>query len=291
MIGLVTYEKYPDLTDDDRPLIDELAELRLRAIPVRWDDPSARWEDFQALVLRSSWDYHLRADEFVAWLTAIERARVPLWNPAPLVRWNMHKRYLRDLEAAGIPVPQTEWLARAEARPLPALMAQRGWKEAIIKPAISASATDTWRTTGDVRADDRRFRELLDRCDLLVQEVVPEVMSAGEWSLIFIDGAYSHAAIKRPRSGDFRVQTELGGTAKPARPTAAIVAAGMAITRHIPGDWLFARIDGVVTARGFLLMEVECIEPLLFFAQEPAARTRFARALKARMEEPLASSL
>jgi glutathione synthase/RimK-type ligase-like ATP-grasp enzyme len=162
-------------------------------------------------------------------------------------------------------------------------MRHHEWTEAIVKPAISASATDTWRTSVDPVSDDRRHRELLERSDILVQEIIPEVASSGEWSVIFIGGGFSHATIKRPRPGDFRVQTELGGTAEPAEAPARVIAAAAGITAHIPGDWFFARIDGVVTNRGFMLMEVECIEPLLFFGHAPASRARFARALVQRL--------
>lgn len=283
MIGLVTHDRYPHLTDDDRPLIAELAALGVEAAPAVWDDPSVDWTAFDALVLRSCWNYHLKAREFAAWLSELEEIGVALWNPVAVVRWNMHKRYLRDVEAAGTLIPPTEWVARADARPLPALLSQRGWSDAIVKPAISASATDTWRTSGDPRADDRRFRELVERADVLVQPVIPEVAADGEWSLMYIDGAYSHAMLKRPRAGDFRVQTELGGTAVRAEPPAPCVPAADAIVRRIPGDWLFARVDGVLTPGGFMLMELECIEPLLFFAQQPGGAAAFARALRARL--------
>jgi glutathione synthase/RimK-type ligase-like ATP-grasp enzyme len=283
MIGLVTYATYPELTDDDRPLIGELAAVGLEAVPVIWDDRDVRWSRFSALVMRSAWDYHLRPGPFVEWLGMVESRGLPLWNSVETVRWNMHKRYLRELASRGVLVPRTEWLARADPRPLSAIMRHNGWSDAIVKPAISASATDTWKTSGDPVADDRRHRELAERSDLLVQEVIPEVASDGEWSIIFIGGEYSHATIKRPRPGDFRVQTELGGSAAPATPPPGVIEAATAITGHIPGEWMFARIDAVVTARGLMLMEAECIEPLLFFEHEPASRGRFARALSQRV--------
>jgi len=283
MIGLVTCAKYPDLTDDDRPLLSALASLGLEAVPVVWDDPGVNWSRFKALVLRSVWDYHLRPMEFVAWLGLLESAGVPLWNSIATIRWNMHKRYLRELASRGVLVPRTEWMARADPRPLSAVLRHNDWPEAIVKPAISASATDTWRTSGDIVDDDRRHRELLERSDILAQEIIREVAVNGEWSLIFIDGGFSHATIKRPRTGDFRVQTELGGSAEPAQAPADVISAAAGITKHIPGAWLFARIDGVVTPRGFMLMEVECIEPLLFFQQQPSSLAQFARALAQRV--------
>ena len=281
VIGLVTYAKFPDLTEDDRPLIAALAAAGLEARPVCWDDAQVRWTDFQALVLRSAWDYHLRAGEFRRWLALLERMRVPLWNPVPLVRWNMHKSYLREMGEAGVVIPRTRWVEQGERITLSTILREERWPEAVVKPAISASATDTWRAAPKVRADATRFTELLSRADVLVQEMVPEIILYGEWSLVFIGGSYSHALIKRPAVGDFRVQAELGGSADPAEPPSEVIAAGETIMRHLPHPTLFARIDGVTTTRGFMLMEIECIEPHLFFATAPGSRQRFVTALRA----------
>ena len=276
VVGLVTYARVPHLTEDDRPLVDNFARLNLRAMPVIWDDASVEWSGFDALVLRSCWDYHLRPAEFAAWLDVLEKLGVRLYNPFAVVRWNMHKEYLRELGSGGVLVPNTVWVDRGAETSLSDIMRTSGWREAIVKPAISASATDTWRATP---ADDARFGELSRRAGLLVQEVIPEVAAVGEWSLVFIDGEFSHAAIKRPRPGDFRVQTEHGGSADAAHAPSDVIVQAAAITRHIPSGWLYARIDGVVTPRGFMLMEVECLEPHLFFSHKPEARRRFADAV------------
>jgi glutathione synthase/RimK-type ligase-like ATP-grasp enzyme len=279
MIGLVTYAKAPTLTDDDRPLLDALRKQGLSATPVMWDDPAVRWGDFHTLVLRSCWDYHLRAREFAAWLDVIERAGVRLWNPYSVVRWNMHKGYLRDLERRGARVVPTRFLGAGDRSTLAEVIAATGWPDAIVKPAISASATDTWRTTGNGAADHARFSELVARADVLVQPTIPEVASRGEWSVMIIDGAFSHGVIKRPKAGDFRVQTELGGSAEPAEPPSSVVSAAMHIASLVPEPCLFLRIDGVETETGFTLMEVEALEPLLFFAFAPPAVAAMARAI------------
>jgi hypothetical protein len=281
VIGLVTYAKQPVLTDDDRPLIGAFAEIGIDAEPVQWDDASVDWQAFEALVLRSTWDYHLRVDEFEAWLALLDRDRVPLWNPTPVVRWNMHKGYLRGLQQAGVVIPDTRWLNRGTRVALASLLSAAAWTEAIVKPAISASATRTSLVHIDNARDAADFAQLLESGDVLVQEVVPEVARDGEWSLMFFGGAYSHATLKRPRTGDFRVQQELGGSADPEVAPSILVSAGERIAAHIPGRWLYARIDGVMTAQGFMLMEVECIEPALFFAHAAGSYERFAAALRA----------
>jgi glutathione synthase/RimK-type ligase-like ATP-grasp enzyme len=278
-IGLITYEKEPDLTTDDRPLIADLSAVGLTGVPVRWDDRDADWSSFAALVVRSCWDYHTRHDEFVLWLDAVERAGVPVHNPVPLIRWNMDKRYMRELQARGIAIPDTLWVERGGLS-LAGLLEAAGWSEAIVKPAVSASATDTWRVNiDDATARQQEFAELSARTTVLVQRFVPEIATAGEWSIVFIDGKLSHSAIKRPRAGDFRVQKEHGGTVVPAEPPTAVVATSKAVMRALPLPPLFARIDGVETADGYVLMEAECIEPDLFFRFHPDARRALVKAL------------
>ena len=278
-VGLVTYEKEPTLTADDRPLVAELAAAGFTGVPVRWDDRDADWGAFHSLVIRSCWDYHVRHDEFVLWLDAVERAGVPVFNPVPLVRWNMDKRYLRELEARGIAIPDTLWVERGGLS-LAGLLSAAKWTDAIVKPAVSASATDTWRVRAHEAPDrEAEFAELSARTTVLVQRYVPEIETAGEWSVVFIGGKLSHSAIKRPRGGDFRVQKEHGGSVEPAEAPRDVVRSSRAVMDALPVAPLFARIDGVMTASGYVLMEAECIEPDLFFRFRPEARKELVRAL------------
>jgi glutathione synthase/RimK-type ligase-like ATP-grasp enzyme len=276
-VAFVTYERFPDLTDDDRPLLDALATLGVTGRAVRWDT-YADWAAFDAVVIRSCWDYFARPGDFIHWLEHLERVGAVVWNPVSVLRWNMHKGYLRDLERAGIAIPRTVWLERGESRTLADVMREAQWRECVVKPAVSGAATHTWRVTAD-DVNAVPFAELLGRSDVLVQELIHEVAVDGEWSVMMIDGNVSHAAIKRPKAGDFRVQTEHGGSAEPAPLSAVVRRAAADVVRLIPGPWLYARVDGVVTSRGFLLMELECIEPHLFFGLHPESRMRFCRAL------------
>ena len=109
-VALVTYRGCPTLTEDDRLLIPILRELGVEARPMLWDDPKTEWERFDQVVLRSCWDYHLRPDEFLAWITALERSNVAMQNPARLVRWNADKRYLRQLKERDVILPETHWI-------------------------------------------------------------------------------------------------------------------------------------------------------------------------------------
>ena len=264
-IALVTSADYPHLSDDDRPLIPAFAARGATAEPARWDDPAVRWAEYDLSILRSCWDYHLRAAEFRAWLQQLEDARVRVLNPPSLVRWNMDKRYLAGLREKGMAIPRTVWLDRGEDIRLAEVLAGAAITQAVVKPAISASATDTWRLhAADADEHEPAFRALLHRGDVMVQEFVNEVVSDGELSVVFIAGAFSHAVRKRPAAGDFRVQEHHGGTAKVVTPAPEILAQAGRIAALLPAPWLYARIDGVIVGETFTLMELECIEPTLY---------------------------
>ena len=283
--ALVTYPELPDLNPDDHPLRDALQALGARVHAVSWDDTAVAWTNFDAVVLRSCWDYHLRFAEFRRWLDRLEAGGVRLWNPPKVVRWNYDKTYLRDLAGDGLLLPRTEWLAPGDAPDLVRLLGARGWEQAVVKPRVSASAYETWLTDRHHGASDQpRLDRLLQTGGALVQEFVPEVMTVGELSLIYIAGEFSHAVRKRAGAGEFRVQERFGGWAEPATAGAAALAAGRRALARVPGPWLYARVDGVEREGGerFLVMELEVFEPQLFLAFAPLAARRLAEAIIAR---------
>ena len=298
-VALVTSRDHPDLPADDRPLIAELGRLGIAGSAQTWDDPSVPWAAFDAIVLRSTWDYHLRIDAFRRWIAARVSEGAALWNPADLLLWNAHKFYLRELEARGIPIIPTRFVpapaGAAESRAqenateshaeesappdVARLLEEEGWSRAVVKPAVSGGA---WRTHLVDRAEARRLPATdpaLGTDDILVQEYLPEIESGGEWSLVYIDGAFSHAVRKRPASGDFRVQTELGGTFAAARAEPALVRQADRVLAAIDSPWLYARVDGVDVEGRLLLMELEVVEPSLFLDAAPDAARRFAAAI------------
>ena len=281
-VALVTARAWPELTPDDRLVLPELERRGARASIVVWDDPAVRWRRFERVVLRSIWDYHLRPAEFLEWLDRLGDDGIPLWNPGVVVSANMDKAYLRLLEEQGIEVPATAWLDRGTRVALADLLQDRGWRQAVVKPSISASAHRTWvATLADADALQGRLDELLADGNALVQEFAPEVTDAGEWSLVFLRGHFSHAVLKLPAAGDFRVQAEQGGSARLAPAPAALVEQARSILDRIDAPWLYARVDGVERGGRFLLMELELVEPELFLRLEPAAAGRFADAILA----------
>ena len=266
-IALVTYARCPELSDDDRLLIPALRQLGVEARSVVWDAP-IDWTQFDQVVVRSCWDYHLRANEFLEWIENLEQSCVPLQNFPSLIRWNMDKRYLRQLEAAGATIPPTVWIEDREEASVHEILDAQGWHSAVAKPTVSASAHNLRRV----------FRgEPIVRVKgpAMVQQFVPEILAAGEWSLVFIGGHYSHSVIKRPTAGDFRVQWQFGGEALLAEPAAETVAAVKNLLASLPDRPLYGRVDGIECDGGFVLMEVELIEPVLFLGIANASN-RFA---------------
>lgn len=278
-IALVTSAALPALDPDDRPLIPAFAALGARAEPVRWDDPAAVWTDFAAVLLRSPWDYFHRLDEFLAWCERTAAA-VPLFNPPALARWNLDKRYLLALARQGAPVVPTALREAGTRTDLAALAAERGWREVILKPAVSADSWETLHVTPERYAEGQAHLDrLLASRAMLVQPFLPAVESHGERCLVFLDGEYAHTIRKNPltRGGRWAGLPEgIPVTPEPAERRAAEAILDLAV----PERPLYARVDLVHGADGApLLLELELIEPTLFLAPHPGAADRLAAAL------------
>ena len=281
-VALATYARLPDLPADDRLLIPALAGLGIDARPLVWDAPEPV-DGLDAVVIRSCWNYHLQLDRFVAWLDRMESGGARVINPAPVLRWNADKSYLLELGRRGVPIVPTHLLRRGATLTLSQALDQSSLAAAVIKPAVSASAHATWRVGRDgAGQDEQRFRELLASGDVLLQPLVPEVVELGEWSVVCFGGEPSHAVLKRPATGDWRVQGEFGGSATLERLTPLLTESAVAILAAAGArDSAYARVDGCLVNGRFVLMELELIEPQLFLDLEPRAPARFASAIAA----------
>ncbi|MGA5822025.1 ATP-grasp domain-containing protein [Kitasatospora sp. NPDC094028] len=271
--------------DDDLPLIvDALRAEGLSAEPVVWHTPAVPWEQFDLAVIRSTWDYVERIDEFLAWADTTAGA-TRLWNPAPVVRWNSDKHYLRELTRHGAAVVPTRFLEPG-ARLTAADFA--GADGVVVKPAVSAGAVDTARyEPGRPEDAARHARTLLEQGrSVMVQPYLPRVVD-GERALVFLGGAFSHAIRKDPLLTEPGVidddrEPHLG--VAPYRPTGTEIRTATAALSAVPSTAapLFARVDLVLDNAGEpVVMELELIEPNLFLQDDPAAPGRFAAAVAA----------
>jgi Glutathione synthase/Ribosomal protein S6 modification enzyme (glutaminyl transferase) len=288
----VTSAEHAQLSPDDLVTVPTLADYGFEVRPLVWSaiDP----DDLPAgaiLVVRSAWDYHLSAAEFEKWLRGLAKRGARIFNPVHLMRWNLDKAYLMDLIGRGVDVIPTELVRRSSTETLSEIMRSNAWTSVVVKPSISASAYRTIRVMGsfDLAKGEQHFDELRQTRDVIVQPYLSEVITHGEWSLMFFCGEFSHAVVKKPATGDFRVQAEHGGVAKAAKPRPGILKSALQVVAALPEVPLYARIDGVEVSGRFLLMEAECIDPYLYFGLNPAAPSKFASCLSKMLAEMSAS--
>jgi glutathione synthase/RimK-type ligase-like ATP-grasp enzyme len=277
-VGLLTCERHRALNDDDRTLVAPLAARGIEAVPVVWSDASSVDARVDAFVFRSTWDYMEEFPAFTEWLARFERSGRRVRNPLPLVRWNLDKRYLLDLEARGIGIiPSVVLEASTAVDRLGAVLEERGWDEAIVKPTVACSAKGLFRVDR-LRVGEVAARVAAEGKDVLVQPFAPVVVERGELSFVFFRGEFSHAVRKRPPVGDFRAQEHLGGrTVLEPEPAAHLVAAARrALEACGPEVPLYARVDALEIDGRLAVMELELVEPLLYLALASGAADRLA---------------
>lgn len=281
-VAFVTYTLAPSLTADDALAVQPLAERGVTVVPAIWTDETIDWSAFDAIVLRSPWEYYREPERFLAWLDRVEATGVPVWNSPATVRWNTRKTYLTELAARGVRTIPSELVERGAVLTLAEVQRRTGWGELVVKPVISGGAYETWRVSAAPTTDDeRRFAEFVAARDTIVQPFLPEIAD-GEWSFIFLHGVLSHAVRKRPRDGDFRVQPQHGGVTRLEQPNGRLVAQAAFVLTQMPPELdtpLYARVDACEVDGRLLLMELEIIEPNLFLGCDPEAPARFADAV------------
>lgn len=290
-VAIATCAEFPALYEDDLLFVDALAARGCDVVPAVWDDPAVDWSAFDRVVIRSTWGYHDTVDAYRRWVDGFRSTPDKLWNPPEVVAANLHKGYLLDLERAGITIAPLVMIRAGEDVTLAGILAGRGWSRAVVKPAVSAGSENTWVVTDDpaesgperldVGRSEPRFRDLAARRDMLVQPFLEEIRGEGEWSMVFIAGEFSHAFVKTPAAGDFRVQHQFGGTFRAVSPPAGLVDQAAKVAATVDSPLLFARVDGVVRDGRLLLMELEINEPYLGFVHSPGSADRLAVALLA----------
>ncbi|MFN0075579.1 MAG: RimK family alpha-L-glutamate ligase [Prosthecobacter sp.] len=293
-IIILTDERYetPDeshwyqaqLLGEERLLMAGLEARGLRTTRVAWSNPDFDWSRARAAVFRSTWDYFERFAEFSAWMERVADS-IPLFNAPELVRWNVDKHYLRGLAERGVNVPMTRFIEPGETTTLREVFAVCGRNEAILKPAVSGAARHTYRLNAtNLEAHESVLRELLHAEAMMVQPFLGSVLTEGELSLTVIGGRCTHAVRKIAKPGDFRVQDDHGGTVHHHTPTAEEVAFAEAAVAACPQSPLYARVDAVRDESGELsLMELELVEPELFFRFHPPAADALAAAIAERL--------
>ena len=245
-----------------------------------WDNPSYEWQETKSVLFRTVWDYFERFDEFWEWLEQV-KTKTRLINSYELIEWNIDKHYLRDLKNNGIQVVPTYFADRGNNIGLKEIAKLNDWKHIVIKPAISASAFNTYKITNDeIEQNEQLFHELLQTHDMLVQPFFSTISELGEASLMVFGGKFTHAILKKAKAGDFRVQDDFGGTVYDYNPTQEEIKFAEKVCQSCTSLPIYGRVDFVWDSNKHIyLSELEIIEPELWIRHRPESANKIAEAV------------
>ncbi len=279
--AFLTSARFLTLYEDDLLAVQALQARGSTVEPVRWDTATReQLERFEVVVMRTPWDWFTRRDEFRSFLSMLHELRTRVVNPPAVLSEFGDKRYLATLQARGVPVVPTVVLTPDELHRVPLELATRGWSDAVLKPAFTANAFDAVRVSAR-QQEAPQVPTLAPSERWILQPFMPAIIEDGEWSFLFFGGQFSHAVKKRPKGGDWRVQSSHGGQSAPEDAPAELVAQASSILERSAPNTTYARVDGVVDHGQLLVMELELVEPELFLRFSPTAPERFADALLA----------
>jgi glutathione synthase/RimK-type ligase-like ATP-grasp enzyme len=278
-IALLTCQHWPGLIEKEQALAQKI-NPEFDVDVVVWNDPAIVWTTYYCLIFRTIWDYFEQPIAFNLWLDKIEKLGIKTLNPIDVIRKNQHKFYLKNLKNQGIEIIPTVFIPKNSVLNLE-IINQKKWQKAVIKPAVSGGSYLTKLfDANDIATVEAEYSNIVAERDLLLQPFMPEIQTHGEISLLFYGGQYSHAILKTPQNEDFRVQSQFGGQYQSYQPTAALIDLANKIIELFDNQLLYARVDGILSNGQFLLMEVELIEPDLFFDYHPEAQKRYLTALE-----------
>jgi glutathione synthase/RimK-type ligase-like ATP-grasp enzyme len=275
-----------NILKEDELLKNALEKMGIASARVNWADPEVDWSVFDCALFRTTWDYFERFREFTDWLNRVEQ-QTRLCNDRSLIRWNMDKHYLHNLEEKGIPVVESAFIEKGSETDLRALLEIHGWNEGVIKPCVSGAARHTYRVNRQ-NADEvgSVIRPLLSDEAFMLQPFLPHITETGEDTLMVIGGEVTHAVRKKAKPGDFRVQDDHGGTVHEYTPLPEqikLAERAFAACNPLP---VYGRADMVRDGSGrWVIMELELIEPEMWMRMHPPAAEAFAGAIKGYMSE------
>lgn len=288
-LAIVTGRFAPQLSDGGQQVATALSERGIDSDPVMWNDPTVDWRRFDGVLVRSCWEYPEDRGRFQTMLDEIEDAGVPICNPLSVLRWNLHKSYLPALDREGVQIPATTVIKQGTDTSLEEVIRTSGWDDVVVKPAIGAMSSDVWRTSAtEVAESEQRFTDHVTDHDVLVQEFVPEI-SAGERSIVFFGGEYSHAWNSLPAEDDVTefdgIDAEYDPPSEIRRQAGAVLQSACEIIGLEKDRLPYARIDYVHRDDDLLLMELELIEPYLGFERGDDTIERFCEEVVSYFEE------
>jgi glutathione synthase/RimK-type ligase-like ATP-grasp enzyme len=283
-IGLLTCRNWAGAYEGEVALAAEI-DKKFEVDVLIWNDSSVDWKSYNYLIFRSIWDYFEYPAAFSAWLNMLKENNIKTLNPISVIQQNQHKFYLRDLQQQGIDIIPTVFIPKNTGLNL-SFLKDNNWERAVIKPAVSGGAYLTKLfAQSQISEIEAEYLPIAQDRDLLVQPFMPEIQTIGEISLLFFRGIFSHAVLKKPIGDDYRVQSQFGGQYQTYFPTDALIETAKNIIKMFNDELLYARVDGILKNGKFLLMEVELIEPDLYFSHAPNAKKTYLSALEAMITE------
>jgi len=281
MDSLADFEAYDCLIDEPMLALGWQTEL------VSWRCANVNWSDYEAVIIRSPWDYQDDMESFLSVLSTIEQSTARLENSLNVVEWNINKSYLKSLAADNVTIVPTLWPETFDSKNIAEYFSHFATEQIVLKPRVSANADNTfWLTTENYQDKMADLSQAFASRELMVQPFMAAICQEGEFSLFYFNGKYSHTILKTPAQGDFRVQEEHGGGLLTVTPEPSLLVAAnntMQAISKLHGELLYARIDFVRHQDTFALMEAELIEPSLYFNMDEAAPQRFVDAFVTRM--------
>ena len=283
---------YPDEIDDytknliteDALVLNALGKHGLKAIRLAWSDPNFDWSTTRAILFRTTWDYFDDFPKFSDWLNHVSKLTF-LINSEALIRWNIDKHYLNDLQNNGIHIAETLFLEPGDTRSLEDLHQEMGWADTVLKPCISGAARHTYKLNPENRTEHEDvFKTLIANEAMMLQPFQHRIVTEGEVSMMVFNGKFTHAILKKAKPGDFRVQDDFGGTVHNYEPTMEQIEFAENTVKACSELPLYARVDIFNDNLGKIaLAELEIIEPELWFRTYPKAALILANAIKERL--------
>ena len=276
-ILIATCSDYPHPTPSLEALLDALRSTGAEAAYLRWKTTSVQtFAAADAVLPLCCWDYYDDPERFLGWIDALEADGTKLLNPPALLRWNFRKTYLLEMASAGLAVPKTFHLQDAESRAIEQHMQSEGWQAAVLKPVSSQNGHGIQKLDW---ADRARWSVESITGEALLQEFQSDVGTLGETTMTFIDGTFSHAVRRVLKPGEWRANPQYGITYERVEVGRDVIETAQSYVDLLPQRPLYARVDGLVRASGFMLMELELIDPYLYLEFAPGSADALARAL------------
>lgn len=232
-----------------------------------WDDEKVNWKNYDVIIIKSTWDYFIgKIEKFYVWLDYIKTIDVPCLNHPDLIRWNADKHYLLEIEASGLSIVPSIIIEKDSSFNADFAFEKFQSEEIVVKPCISGGAMNTLRLNkNNVNEHIKNINNWLKEQAYLVQPLKDEIIKEGEWSFLYFNGKFSHHLLKVAKDGEFRIQHFFGGKIISPDVNETLIKESKKYIEKFAKDSLYARVDGVWSNNRFELMELELIEPYMFF--------------------------